>query len=73
MRINQRLTKLEQSANTPEKVDFVAVMTAARDAAMLAHKTGQSRPDSKPIPPEWEHSRSPLARAIFAARRRCGP
>jgi hypothetical protein len=68
MRLQQRLKNLEQAANAPGAVDYVAILIAGRDAK----RTGIPAPHT-PIPPEWEHSRDPLKKRLFESRRRCGP
>lgn len=72
MTLKARLKRLEQTANAPGKVDVVAILHAARKEVADAFKAGWSRPDMAPLPPEWEHSRNPLEKALFAARKRVG-
>lgn len=72
MYLKHRLNKLEQAANAPDKVDIAEILIAARDAQREAERTGVPLPPRQPCPPEWEHSRDPLSRAVYAARRRVG-
>lgn len=65
MSLKDRIKTLERTSVKP--VDVVSILIAGRNAA----RTGEPLPRT-PSPPEFEHSRSPLARAIFAARRRVG-
>lgn len=67
MNIKHRLTKLEQVANVAEKVDVATILNRGRDAVAKGERLPRT-----PCPPEYEHSRSPLARALFAAQRRVG-
>ena len=76
MRLRHKLSTLKTDfdavRNPPEALDVVAILTRARDAVVESVRTGQPLPDRPPVPPEWEHSRNPVAAAIFAARRRVG-
>jgi hypothetical protein len=65
MSLKKRLEKLERPHEQP--VDIAASLKAARDRCAL----GIPHPRS-PSDPEWEHSRDPIKRALFAARRRVG-
>ena len=77
MRIKHGVTTLKKELDAirhpPEVVDVVAIMHTARDAAAAAHRAGLPPPARAPIPPDWETSPNPRKRALFAARRRCGP
>ena len=65
MSLKDRIKTLERTSEKP--VDVVSILITGRNAACA----GQPLPRT-PCPPEFEHSRLPLARAIFAARRRVG-
>lgn len=65
--LKHRLKQLELVANTPAKVDVAMALAAA----IRALRDGK-QPDREPTPPSWEHSKNPLAMAIYAARRRVG-
>ena len=67
MSLQQRLKNLEHSANAPGAVDYVAILNAGRDAC----RTGIPLVFTL-CPPEWEHSRNPLKKRLFEARRRVG-
>jgi hypothetical protein len=66
MNLRNRIEKLEQTQDRPS--DLVNILLTARNA----HRNGTRTP-SPPLPPEWEHSKDPLKRKLFSARRRVGP
>ena len=67
MSLRYRVKKLEQVADAPGQVDYVAILNAARQRKAA----GVIEPPT-PCPLEWEHSRDPLKKRLFQARRRVG-
>lgn len=66
MSLKTRLAKLEQG--NEKTVDVATILNEARNRCAR----GEQHPPRTPTPPEWEHSRNPLAQALLAARRRVG-